>query len=134
MAKVEDCKLIKLPRIRDARGSLSFAEAPKHVPFEFKRIFYLYDFPKGTERGGHAHHQCHQFLLSIVGGFKVTLDDGLKKHDFVLNEPNVGLHIPPGIWVDLESIVDVSVLVVLASHCYDEGDYIRIKSEFYCKV
>lgn len=88
-------------------------------------MFYLYDFPKGTTRGGHAHHLCHQFLISMAGGFEVTLDDGKQKRVICLKEPDQGLHVPPGIWVDLLSLEPASILVVLASHGYDESDYIR---------
>jgi hypothetical protein len=115
----------QLPTIADARGSLSFIEGGRHIPFPIARVFYLYGVAVGAPRGGHAHRECHQFLFAIAGSFDVTLDDGRAKRSFTLNRPNEGLHVPPMIWLDLAGFSETAVCCVLASHAYDEADYLR---------
>lgn len=122
---LSDCSLLPLPRIRDGRGSLSFVEAAHHVPFRIARLFYMYDFPMGTRRGGHAHRECAQFLIALEGAFDVTLHDGRHESTVPLSSPDQGLHIPPGIWVTVQSRTDRAVIIALASAGYDEGDYLR---------
>lgn len=128
--KVEACKLVNLPKINDPRGNLTFFESGVHIPFEIKRVFYLYDVPTGESRGAHAHKKLHQFLICLSGGFDVSLDDGLEKKIIHLNRPWKGLHIPPGIWASEINFDPGSVCLVVASDCYDEKDYIRNYSEF----
>lgn len=122
---VHDCALVQLPRVVDSRGALSFVEGGKHVPFTIARLFYMYDFPRGTRRGGHAHRECHQFLIAQEGVFEVLLDDGTDRRMVMLERPDQGLHIPPGIWVELTSLSERAVITALASAPYIEADYLR---------
>ena len=118
-------KLINLPKILDKRGNLSFVESETQIPFKIKRVFYIYDVPIGESRGAHSHIKCHQFLIALSGSFYVEIDDGKNKNKIYLNKPNIGLHIPPGIWASEVNFSKGSVCLVLASHNYDENDYIR---------
>lgn len=123
---VHDCSLIKLPKIGDMRGNITVINNSKRiVPFVFKRAFYIYDIPGGESRGAHAHKECHQFLVAASGAFEVFLDDGNVKRQVQLNRPYLGLHIPNGIWASEENFSSGAVCLVLASHRFDEGDYIR---------
>lgn len=123
-------KIIKLPKLSDPRGSLSFIEGGRHVPFDVKRVYYLYDVPGGEARGGHAHRELSQLVIAVSGSFTVVLDDGRERHSFVLNKPYEGLLITPGKWRELEDFSSGAVCLVLASHYYDESDYIRNYDEF----
>lgn len=130
MFGVQDCALVQLPRFTDERGSLSFAEGGVHVPFEFKRIYYLYKIPEGAERGAHAHKALHQLLIPIAGSFNILLDDGKRKRRISLSRPDRGLYIRPMIWRELENFSRDAVCVVLASERFDERDYIRSYDQF----
>ena len=101
-----------------------------NIPFFIKRVFYSYDIPGGEARGAHAHKECHQFLIAASGAFEVVLDDGINKRTILLNRPFYGLHIPPGIWASEQGFSSGSVCLVLASHIYDENDYIRVYEIF----
>jgi len=125
-----DCKLIDLPKITDPRGNLTFIESERHLPFDIKRVFYLYDVPTGEDRGAHAHRKLHQFLICLSGSFDVALDDGFKKDTIHLNRPWKGLHIPPMIWASEINFDPGSVCLVMASEYFEEADYIRDYSEF----
>lgn len=127
---LKDCKLIELPKISDARGNLSFIEGNKHIPFDIKRAFYLYDVPTAESRGAHAHRALHQFLVCLSGSFDVQVNDGKEAKIFHLNRPWIGLHIPPMIWAAEINFDSHSVCLVLASALYDEKDYIRDYNEF----
>ena len=129
-----DFKLIELPKISDPRGSLSFVEGGAHIPFDIKRVFYLYDVPTGEDRGAHAHRDLHQFLICLSGSFDVALDDGFNESIVHLNRPWRGLHIPPMIWASEINFDPGSVCLVLASDYYDEADYIRDYSQFISEV
>lgn len=122
---VYSCEIIQLPKISDPRGNLTFVEHQRHVPFEIKRVFYLYDVPTGSDRGAHAHHTLHQFLVCLSGSFDVALDDGRAQQLIHLNRPWIGLHVPPLIWASEIHFDPGSVCLVLASDLYDEADYIR---------
>jgi hypothetical protein len=122
---VHNCQLIKLPKILDQRGNLTFIESTRHVPFEIKRVFYLYDVPTACDRGAHAHKTLHQFLICLSGSFDVSLDDGKEKKIVHLNRPWEGLHIPPLIWASEINFDPGSVCLVLASDVYQESDYYR---------
>lgn len=100
------------------------------MPFEIKRVFYLYDVPGGESRGAHAHIECHQLLIAGSGSFEVLVDDGLENHTYFLNRPHCGLHIPPGIWASEINFSSGAICLVLASHGYDAGDYIRNYQEY----
>lgn len=124
-ATVFDCALIDLGKINFAEGNLTVVENQSTFPFDVRRIFYLYDIAGGESRGAHAHKMCHQFLIAASGSFEVSLDDGLYKRQVFLNRPNIGLHILPGIWASELNFSSGSICLVLASHKYDESDYIR---------
>ncbi len=117
-------KLITLPKIEDRRGNLSVVEKDI-IPFEIKRVYYLYDVPSGAFRGGHAHINQSEFLVALSGSFNVILNDGKQKFTITLNKPNEGLLIPTGIWRELENFSSGAVCLVLASDVFDEADYIR---------
>jgi hypothetical protein len=127
---VSDCSVIKLPKIENRSGNLTSIQNSIEIPFDIKRIFYLYDIPGGKDRGAHAHLECHQFLIAGSGSFDVLLDDGKSKKLVTLNQPYKGLHIPPGIWASEINFSSGSICLVLASHKYDEHDYIREYDKF----
>ena len=127
---VFDCTLIELPKVNNRAGNITTIENGKEIPFNTKRIFYLYDIPGGESRGAHAHIDCHQFLVAASGSFEVELDDGKEQRIVLLNQPYKGLHIPPGIWASEINFSSGSICLVLASHKYDEKDYIREYGEF----
>ncbi|NBW98096.1 WxcM-like domain-containing protein [bacterium] len=122
---LELCQLINLPKIQDARGNLSFIQACEQVPFEFRRVYYLYDVPSGSTRGGHAHLKLKQFMICLSGSFDVILDDGMSSKRLQLNRPYQGLYICPMIWRELENFSANAVCMVIASDVYQESDYIR---------
>jgi len=127
---IYDCSVIELPTIKNRAGNISIIEQEKNIPFKAQRIFYLYDIPAGEERGAHAHIECHQFLIAASGSFDVMLDDGINKKIINLNRPYYGLHIPPGIWAHELNFSSGAICLVIASHKYDEKDYIRDYNEF----
>ena len=127
---INDCKLVELPKIVDARGNLTFIEGNNHIPFDVKRVFYLYDVPTAADRGAHAHKELHQFLVCLSGSFDVSIDDGSTKDIIHLNRPWKGLHIPPMIWASEINFDPGSICLVLASALYDENDYYRDYSLF----
>lgn len=127
---VYDCSVIKLPKIESRLGNITPVHGNLNIPFIIKRVFYSYDIPGGEARGAHAHKECHQFLIAASGAFEVVLDDGINKRTILLNRPFYGLHIPPGIWASEQGFSSGSVCLVLASHVYDENDYIRVYEMF----
>lgn len=122
---LDDCRLIELPKVADPRGNLTYIEGGEHVPFDIRRVFYLYDVPGGSVRGGHALRSCHQFLIAASGSFDVALDDGSRKKRFHLHRSYYGLYLPPMIWRELDNFSSGSVCLVLVSTIYDAADYIR---------
>lgn len=131
---IRDCIIIDLPKIDDPRGSLTFIEAEKHIPFSFQRVYYLYDVPGGAERGGHAHKALHQLIIAMSGSFDIHLDDGLEKKTVHLNRSYHGLYVPPMMWREIDNFSSGSVCMVLASDYYDELDYYRDYDEFVLDV
>lgn len=127
---IKDCKIVELPKIADPRGNLSFIEGGNHIPFDIKRVYYLYDVPGGSDRGSHAHKNLHQFIIAMSGSFDVVLDDGKQKQRFHLNRSHYGLYVCPMMWRDLDNFSSGSVCMVLASERYDEADYIRNYEQF----
>lgn len=128
---VYDCTIIQLDRHHSQRkGDICVVENFKTVPFDVKRIYYLYDIPGGVSRGGHAHKQLQQFIVAVSGSFTVTLDDGNVKRSFTLNRPYQGLLLVPGIWRELGDFSSGSVCLVLASELYDKDDYLHDYDEF----
>lgn len=122
---LQDSHIIELPKISDPRGNLSFIEGNRHVPFEIKRIYYLYDVPAGESRGGHAHKNLQQLMIAVSGSFDVILDDGNENKVFSLNRSYQGLYVPNMIWRELTNFSSGSVCMVLASEYYEEEDYYR---------
>ena len=122
---LKDCVLIALEQHDTGVGDLVVVEGNAHLPFDVNRVFYIYDIPMGMHRGAHAHKECHQLIVAASGSFTVTLDDGRSTTEVVLNQPNAGLHIPPGIWASEVKFSGGAICLVLASHEYDERDYLR---------
>lgn len=127
---VFDCQMIHLPQLGDRKGHITAVNGVQEIPFDVKRIFYLYDIPGGESRGAHAHKECHQFLVAASGSYEVLIDDGKVKKVFSLNRPTIGLHIPPGIWASEINFSAGAVCLVLASHEYNEKDYIRDYNQY----
>ena len=125
-----DCKIIQLPKIQDQRGNLTFIESDRHIPFDIKLVYYLYDVPGGSSRAAHGHKKLHQLMIAMSGSFDVTLDDGKEKKTFHLNRSYSGLYIPPMMWRDLDNFSSGAVCMVLASEYYDEQDYFREYADF----
>ena len=128
--KVFDCNIIYLPKIGDRQGHITAINNQVEIPFDVNRVFYLYDIPGGESRGAHAHKECHQFLVAASGSFEVLLDDGITKRQVQLNKPDMGLHIPPGIWASEINFSSGAICLVMASHNYNERDYIRDYSKY----
>ena len=126
---VDDCRIIDIRKYTDTRGYLSVIEGGEDIPFEIKRIYYLYMVPEAA-RGAHAHKQLQQLMVAMSGSVHVTLDDGINKKTFVLDKPWKGLHVVPGLWRDLDNFAGGTVCMVLASEHYSEEDYIRNYEEF----
>jgi hypothetical protein len=131
---IQDCKLVHLPKIADPRGNLTFIEGSKHVAFEIRRVFYLYDVPGGECRAGHALKSCDQFVIAMSGSFDVLVDDGVTKKRWHLNRSYQGLYIPPLIWRELDNFSSGAVCLALASHLFDEQDYYREYESFLAAV
>ncbi|HWJ91352.1 MAG TPA: FdtA/QdtA family cupin domain-containing protein [Flavisolibacter sp.] len=127
---VFDCNILYLPKIINRAGNITVVHNLKEVPFDTKRIFYLYDIPGGEDRGAHAHRQCHQFLVAASGSFEILLNDGKIERKVQLNRPYMGLHIPPMIWASEINFCSGAICLVLASHAYDASDYIREYSTY----
>lgn len=127
---VERCQIIELPKIADTRGNLTVIENNKNIPFEIKRVYYLYDVPGGAERAGHAHKVLKQFLVAMSGSFDVVIDDGYEKVTYHLNRAYYGLYICPMVWREIVNFSSGSVCMALASDFYDESDYYRKYENF----
>lgn len=125
-----DCKVIELPKISDPRGNLTFIEGGRHIPFDIRRVYYLYDVPGGAERGGHAHKALSQLIIAMSGSFDVILDEGGEKKRFHLNRPYQGLYVCPMMWRELDNFSSGSVCMVLASNMYEDSDYYRVYNEY----
>jgi hypothetical protein len=122
--------MLELPKIGDPRGNLTFVEGEVHVPFSIQRVYYLYDVPGGSERGGHAHKELKQLIIAMSGSFDVVLDDGREKKRVHLNRSYNGLYVCPMIWRELDNFSSGAVCMVLASNRYDESDYFRDYEEY----
>ena len=127
---VDDCRVMPLPRHERPNGNITVVENNKELPFDVRRVYYLYDVPAGEERGGHSHKQLYQLLVAAGGSFDVILDDGISTRTVTLNRPSYGLLIVPGIWRVLNNFSSGSVCLVLTSDYYEESDYIRDYQEF----
>jgi len=131
---INNCSVVDLPRINDPRGNLTFVESARHIPFDIRRVYYLYDVPGGTERGGHAHKALHQLIIAISGSFDIHLDDGYEKKTIHMNRSYYGLYVCPMIWREIDNFSSGAVCMVLASDYYDELDYYREYAEFISDV
>lgn len=127
---IDRCQIFDLPRINDPRGNLTFVEAERHVPFDIRRVYYLYDVPGGAERGGHAHRNLHQFIIAMSGSFDIHIDDGFEKKTVHMNRSYYGLYLCPMIWRAIDNFSSGAVCLVLASAYFDEQDYYRSYDQF----
>jgi len=128
---IDDCRIIELPKISDPRGNLTFIQGDDHVPFDIKRVYYLYDVPGGSERGSHAHKELEQFFVAMSGSFDVILEDGINEPKrFHLNRSYYGLYVGPMTWRTLDNFSSGSVCMVISSRVYEEADYIRDYDRF----
>ena len=127
---IDRCRIIELPKIADPRGNLSVIEGGRHIPFDIKRVFYLYDVPGGETRAGHALKNTEQFIVAASGSFDVILDDGTERKTFVLNRSWKGIYVPPMMWRELINFSSAGVCLVLASAYFDESEYYRDYQEF----
>ncbi|WP_082641828.1 MULTISPECIES: sugar 3,4-ketoisomerase [Stutzerimonas] len=127
---LQDVRIIDLPRILDPRGNLTFIESGNHIPFDIKRVYYLYDVPGGAHRGGHAHRQLSQLIIAMSGSFDILLDDGRTRFKYHLNRSYYALYVPPMMWREIDNFSSGSVCMVLASHFFEEADYYRDYDEF----
>ena len=130
LSTIDKCRIVDLRKISDPRGNLTPIEGGGDVPFDIKRIYYLYDVPSGESRGAHAHKELQQLIIAANGSFTITLDDGRNKKAFTLNRPYQGLYVVPGIWRDLDDFSSGAVLLCLANEHYEASDYIRDYDEF----
>jgi hypothetical protein len=127
---LDQCRIIDFPKIADPRGNLTFVEGGRHIPFDIKRVYYLYDVPGGAERGGHAHKALQQVIIAMSGSFDVVLDDGTAQKRIHLNRSYYGLYVPTMMWREIDNFSSGSVCMVLASERYDESDYYRDYAQF----
>jgi hypothetical protein len=129
-ASLAGCRLVNLPVVHDARGNLTFVEGRNHVPFDVRRVYWLYDVPGGESRAGHAHRELQQLFVAAMGSFDVTVDDGRDRHTVTLNRSYHGLLVPRLVWREIDNFSSGAVCLVLASLPYDESDYFRDYREF----
>jgi dTDP-4-dehydrorhamnose 3,5-epimerase-like enzyme len=122
--------MVELPRIRDPRGTLTFVEGNRHIPFPIARAYWIYDVPGGAVRGGHAYLELQEFFVALSGSFDLVVDDGVESARFTLNRSYEGLYVPRLVWRHLENFSTNAVCLILASRPYDEADYARDPSEF----
>ena len=129
-SSVYDCVVLPLNKIHNRAGNITIVEGQRNVPFDIRRIYYLYDIPGGEARGGHAHKELNQLIVAGSGSFNVLLHDGQNKKIVTLNRPDYGLLIVPGIWRELFEFSSGAICLVLASDMYDENDYFRDYTDF----
>lgn len=127
---IENCRLVSLPKILDARGNLSFAQQQDQIPFVIQRTYWIYDVPGGEARGGHAFKENQEFIIALSGSFDVVVDDGKDKKVFTLNRSYYGLYVPAGLWRTMENFSTNSFALEFGSKHYDPDDYIRDYDEF----
>jgi len=133
-SKISDCKLLDLPKIHAESGDITAINNLELIPFETKRVYYLYDVPNRADRGAHAHKELYQLVVAVSGSFDIELFDGIDKVKYTLNQPDQGLLIVPGIWRDLNNFSGGGICLVLASHEYDDEDYIRNLTDYKKRI
>ncbi len=129
-SSIFDCSIITLDKNHRVKGNLTAINNFSELPFDVKRVYFLYDVPGGEARGGHAHKELQQLIVAASGSFEVSLDDGTYQRQVFLNRPNMGLHIPPGVWASEINFSSGAICLVLASHSYNESDYLRNYEDF----
>ena len=129
-SKLDDCRLITLDTNHHENGNLSVVENAGGFALTVKRVYYICDVPGGAERGGHSHYRCHRFIVAVSGSFDVVIDDGVERRTVTLNRSNIGLHVVPGVWIELNNFSSGSVCLSLASELYDADDYVRDYQKF----
>lgn len=134
MGNLEQCEILELPKIADPRGNLTFVEGGNHIPFDIKRVFYLYDVPGGEMRAGHSNIHSEQFIIAMSGSFDVVVDDGIEKKTFSLNRAHYGLYLPTNVWREIDNFSSGAVCLVLTSTTYTPDDYIREYDAFLTSV
>lgn len=130
MFNVDDCNIVELSIVHNNKGNITVLENGLNIPFDIRRIYYLYDVPMNAERGGHSHYELQQYIVAASGSFTFVLDDGTNKKEVFLNHPNKALHIRSGIWREMKDFSSGSICLVLASIEYNENDYIRDYEQF----
>lgn len=130
LTTLKDVKIINLPKIKDNRGNLSFFESNNHIPFEIKRIYWIYDVPGGEKRGGHSFKKQKEFIIVLSGSLDVIINDGFNEKIFSLNRSYSGIYIPNGIWRNMENFSTNAVALIVSDTTYDENDYIRDFEQF----
>lgn len=128
--KIQNIRIINLPKIEDIRGNLSFVEENNHIPFDIKRVYWIYDVPGGQKRGEHAYFKLHEFIIALSGSFDVIIDNGKKKQTYSLNRSYYGLYVPNMLWRSLENFSTNALCLIFASEHYSENDYIRKYKKF----
>jgi hypothetical protein len=130
MNQIDDCRIIELPKITNRQGNITFVEGNSHIPFDISRVYYLFDVPGGAARGGHAHKDLQQLIISVMGAFDVILDDGNNKKIVRMDRAYYGLYVPFMIWRELDNFSSGAICLVLASLPFDETDYYRDYDEY----
>jgi dTDP-4-dehydrorhamnose 3,5-epimerase-like enzyme len=127
---LERCRLIELPVVANPQGNLVFAEAEAHVPFPIARVFYVHDIPLGAVRGGHAHFKLEEVVFCLEGSLEMVVDDGVSRHTYRLQDPRLGLYVPPMVWHDIDAFAEGTVYMGLTSTAFEEDDYVRDYERF----
>jgi hypothetical protein len=130
ISDIHNCYVVELTKIHNPAGNITFVQNMEHLPFSIRRIYYLYDVPGGSERGGHAHKALYQLIVAASGSFEIVLDDGKNKKIIQLNRPYYGLLVIPGIWREIINFSSGAICLVMASEKYDENDYLRDYTNF----
>lgn len=132
--RIDNCRMLEFPTIWDPSGGLTFLEGGRHIPFDIRRVFFIYDVPTGESRGTHAHIELHQVVIALSGSIEMILDDGTSRRSFELSHPHQGLYICPMVWTELVRFSEGAVCLAIASELFDEQDYIRDYSAYIARL